>query len=179
VLTILKMKVICLFALVVVGISSAEEIKARVNLTNFAGDTPKDGGYLDLVQINGKLKITGEVKNLQPEGLHGFHVHEKGTTDDKCKASGPHYNPNNKNHGSPTDSERHVGDLGNILADKDGNAKINIIDSIALLNGDQSVLGRAVVIHAKSDDLGKGNSPDSKKTGNAGDRLLCGVIGKV
>ena len=42
--------------------------------------------------------------------------------------------------------------------------------------GDRSVVGRGMVIHKDEDDLGKGGDAESKKTGNAGDRLACGII---
>lgn len=45
------------------------------------------------------------------------------------------------------------------------------------LIGPYSIVGRSVVVHAGTDDLGKGGHQDSLTTGNAGGRAACGVIG--
>lgn len=110
-------------------------------------------------------------------GKHGFHIHEKGDLSDGCASTGGHYNPDKVSHGAPNDQVRHVGDLGNLVADEHGIAKTSFSDTVVSLYGSRSVLGRAIVIHAEIDDLGKTNHPDSLKTGNAGGRVACGVIG--
>ncbi|KAK1800395.1 hypothetical protein P4O66_005632 [Electrophorus voltai] len=122
------------------------------------------------------VKITGEITGLTP-GLHGFHVHAFGDNTNGCISAGPHFNPKNKNHGGPNDEVRHFGDLGNVSAGANGVAKVNIEDKLVSLTGPNSVIGRTMVIHAKEDDLGKGGDEESLKTGNAGGRLACGVIG--
>ncbi len=50
-------------------------------------------------------------------------------------------NPFGKTHGAPSDSERHVGDLGNFKTDGQGNAKGSVSDSLIKLFGEHSVLG--------------------------------------
>lgn len=122
------------------------------------------------------MEVTGEITGLS-KGLHGFHIHEFGDNTNGCISAGPHFNPDNKDHGAPADSDRHVGDLGNIEAGADGVAKINIKDSVISLQGRNNVIGRTVVVHADPDDLGKGGHELSKTTGNAGARSACGVIG--
>ncbi|EGY21106.1 superoxide dismutase [Verticillium dahliae VdLs.17] len=86
-------------------------------------------------------------------------------------------NPHSKNHGAPSDEDRHVGDLGNIKTDAQGNSKGSVQDSFIKLIGPHSVIGRTVVVHGGTDDLGKGGHAESLKTGNAGPRPACGVIG--
>lgn len=50
-------------------------------------------------------------------------------------------NPFSKQHGAPSDTERHVGDLGNFKTDEQGNAKGSIKDEHIKLYGKESVVG--------------------------------------
>lgn len=56
----------------------------------------------------------------------------------------------NKNMHSET---RHAGDFGNIIADDYGVAKFSFIDYTLSFKGDNSVIGRSVIVHEKEDDL--------------------------
>jgi len=125
---------------------------------------------------NGPTTVTGTFTGLNP-GLHGFHVHALGDTTNGCMSTGPHFNPAGKEHGAPEDENRHAGDLGNITVGEDGTVNFTIVDDQIPLSGPNSIIGRAVVVHADPDDLGKGGHELSKSTGNAGGRLACGIIG--
>ncbi|KAK6117333.1 hypothetical protein DH2020_048924 [Rehmannia glutinosa] len=116
---------------------------------------------------DGPTTVTGNLSGLKP-GQHGFHVHALGDTTNGCMSTGPHFNPASKEHGAPDDEVRHAGDLGNVTVGEDGQIP---------LTGPHSIIGRAVVVHADPDDLGKGGHELSKTTGNAGGRVACGIIG--
>lgn len=89
--------------------------------------------------------MTGEITGLE-EGLHGFHIHQFGDYSSGCVSAGGHFNPHSKQHGGPTDENRHAGDLGNIKADSSGKAIINITDKQIPLSGENSIIGRSVVV---------------------------------
>jgi superoxide dismutase, Cu-Zn family len=144
--------------------------------------------YPEQSKVRGTISFTQEaldaptniacmVQGLNPKANHGFHIHEFGDLTEGCKTAGPHYNPKDSTHGGPSSAKRHVGDLGNLTADDNGVANICFTDKIISLYGDQSVVGRSVVVHANEDDLGATDHPESSKTGNSGPRIACGVIG--
>lgn len=140
--------------------------------------TGKVFGQVDFVQgSDGNVTISGEIQNVADKTQHGFHIHEFGDTTNGCTSAGAHFNPDNCDHAGPQDSIRHVGDLGNITGGSGNVAKFQFKDSVIQLTGSRSIIGRALVLHEKEDDLGRGGNPDSKKTGNAGGRVACGVIG--
>ncbi len=129
------------------------------------------GGNVSFTQKGDKVLVVANVNGLTP-GLHGFHVHEYGD----CSASdamsaGGHFNPAGKPHGAPNSAEHHGGDLGNLTADKSGNATLSVeVDGITLDQSANSIIGKGVIVHANPDDL------TSQPAGNAGPRLACGVI---
>jgi len=122
-------------------------------------------------------KITWSITGNDANAERGMHVHAFGDNTNGCTSAGPHFNPYNKTHGAPEDDERHVGDLGNFKTDGQGNAEGSVTDKLIKLIGPDSVVGRTIVVHGGTDDLGRGGHEESKKTGNAGPRPACGVIG--
>jgi Cu-Zn family superoxide dismutase len=132
--------------------------------------------YLEELSTD-KTKIFGKISGLNKNSQHAIHIHESGDLTENCKSLCAHYNPFNKKHGGPNDDERHVGDLGNLSTDDNGYCQFEIIDKLVKLRGEYSVLGRSIVIHEGTDDLGLGGHNDSHITGHAGARIVCGIIG--
>jgi Cu-Zn family superoxide dismutase len=118
------------------------------------------------------VKVVAHVEGLSPGQKHAIHVHQFGdcSAPDAMSAGG-HYNPEGHQHGLPETEKRHAGDLGNLAADSEGKAHYEItVDNISIAGVKNPVIGRAVIVHAKTDDGGQ-------PVGNAGARIACGVIG--
>ncbi len=129
-------------------------------------------GTVTFTQIGDVVRITGEITG-HTKGPKGFHIHEKGD----CSAqdgmsTGGHFNPAKHKHGGPYDPVKHAGDLGNLVFNAEGVAKINFTVGDISVSKDKpdGIVGRAVIVHAVNDDF------KTDPTGNAGGRVACGVI---
>jgi len=126
----------------------------------------KTSGSVSFTKVADGVKVEVNLTGLTP-GKHGFHIHEKPKCSNNGKDAGGHFNPLSQSHGDRTAKVRHVGDLGNITADKNGVAKMEFIDKTISINLPNSIVIRALIIHEKADEF-------SQPTGNAGSRVGCG-----
>jgi len=125
-----------------------------------------------------KIRIDLNIVGLKPSSTHGFHIHEAGDLTDKCTSMCSHFNPYGNTHGCPGMKNRHVGDLGNIHTNPKGEASYHFFDDVIKLRGTKcNIIGRGLIIHSDEDDCGQGGDAESLKTGNAGKRIACAIIG--
>ncbi|MBI3895010.1 MAG: superoxide dismutase family protein [Acidobacteria bacterium] len=127
-------------------------------------------GTVHFEEDMGEMHIEVHLTGLAP-GKHGFHIHETGDCSaPDASSAGGHFNPDGKPHGAPDAAEHHAGDLGNVEPDATGMVMTDIHSNSLSLEGPNSIIGKAVVVHGGEDDL------KSQPAGNAGPRLACGVI---
>ncbi|HSH37454.1 MAG TPA: superoxide dismutase family protein [Chthoniobacterales bacterium] len=172
---LLMMKMNALLAIVSLCVSAvstyaADDVqKAIAVMSPTAGS--KVSGTVTFTKAGNGVKIVAELNGLTP-GKHGFHIHEFGDcSDPKAESAGGHYNPTQSPHAGHDAEKRHVGDMGNVEADASGKGRLELTDENMEFTGDKGILGRALIVHEKADDL------QTQPTGNAGGRLACGVIG--
>jgi Cu-Zn family superoxide dismutase len=122
----------------------------------------------------GWIHMYATVHGLTP-GTHAIHIHEKGDCTSKDGMStGGHWNPTGRKHGkwAQSDGAFHLGDIGNLEAGFDGTATLELTTDLWAIggNGLNNILGKAIIIHGGADDF------TTDPTGNAGNRIGCGVI---
>ncbi len=138
--------------------------------SNDSAERPGIRGTVTISQVNPTSPALYQVRisGLKPNSYHGFHIHDKPITsfndlNKTCKSCGGHFNPTNTSHGSVLNEfphMRHVGDLiNNIRADSTGVANVDFYDDLAVLiptrEKPYTVIGKSIVVHADSDDLGR------------------------
>jgi Cu-Zn family superoxide dismutase len=138
--------------------------------------TPASGskvqGVVNFLQELGQIRVEAHITGLTP-GEHGFHIHETGDCSaPDASSAGGHFNPTDMAHGGPMSHNRHVGDFGNLKANASGEAHYSKVIPNLKVGGTTSIIGKAVIIHEKADDL------KTQPTGDAGGRVACGVIEK-
>lgn len=171
------------------GLLSAAALTVAV-LSSFAQAAPKHGkghAMADLVdgqgQTKGRAMLMQEKDGLHvsvrgvglPAGVHAVHIHTIGTcTGPDFKSAGGHWNPMAKQHGHDNPAGQHMGDMPNMTVGPDGTGSLEtVIPGARLTGGDKPLLdadGGAIVIHAAADDY------KTDPTGNAGERLACGIV---
>ena len=163
------------FAVCTVGVADQQSLhKNAIAVAELkSANTTDVVGSVQFIPHADGIRIVGHVMNLTP-GKHGIHVHEKGDLSaPDFSSAGGHYNPTNEPHAGPDAERRHMGDLGNITAESDGTAKIDMVDKRIKLEGSNSILGRALIVHSGPDDF------TSQPSGNSGDRVAGGIIQKI
>ena len=135
---------------------------------------PVDGsnvkGVVTFIEEKRGVKVVADFTGLTP-GEHGLIIHESSACSGAGSAdAGRHFNPSRTPHAGPNDSPRHAGDLGNVKAGSNGKAHLERLDFVIRLDGPDSILGKAIVIHKYRDDY------ISQPTGNTGPGLGCGLI---
>jgi len=135
-------------------------------------------GTVRFIEQGNQVRIEVDIQGLTPNHKHGFHVHEYGDMTDHCESMCSHFNPYGQPHGGPDSIKRHVGDLGNLETDSRGRVHTVMYDRLIQLRGTKrNIIGRGLILHQDEDDLGHGANEASRKTGNAGKRIACSVIG--
>jgi Cu-Zn family superoxide dismutase len=134
----------------------------------------KEVGKATFVQTLSGVLIRVSIKNL-PAGNLAFHVHAIGDCEPPFLTAGPHFNPDGRKHGLEAPAGAHGGDMPNLHIPPNGNLEVEMINTaISLEKGKANSVfdsdGSALILHANADDY------KTDPAGNAGDRIVCGVI---
>jgi len=170
------MKIICTIA--ALGLLAAAPQGFAQNkqtaTANIVGPDGKEAGRATLTAAaNGGVFIEAEISGLPADKWVAFHIHETGRCDAAThhESAGGHFNPTKAEHGFLAAKGPHAGDMPNQYVGRDGILRAQVFDTMISLDGKtDGVRGRALMVHANSDDY------RSQPSGGAGDRIACGVI---
>ena len=137
-------------------------------------------GRVTFVETGDHLAVEARLSDLPP-GIHGFHVHAVGRCERGTPAfmsAGGHMVIGDQTHPA------HAGDQPVLLVLADRTAELRFTTDRYKLSDLLIPEGRAVIVHANADNYANVptryvREPDAttRSTGDAGDRIACGVVG--
>lgn len=163
------MKNIILLGICAAGLL-ATSCTIKKHYTIYPKSNTKTQGYVDFVQKGKEVTMTLRAYELKP-GEHAMHIHEKGdcSATDGSSAGG-HWNPKGTHHGKWETEHFHMGDIGNLKANKEGVAEMTFTTDkwcLGCTDETKNIIGKSIIIHADKDDF------HTQPTGNAGGRVGC------
>lgn len=127
-------------------------------------------GHVDLKQGPNGVLANIDLHHV-PTGWHGIHIHGTGDCTSKdFTSAGGHASSHHAGHGFMVAGWPHAGDMPNIWANHDAQAKVHYFLPHLNLSDVLDEDGAAIILHAGADDY------RSQPSGDAGARIACGVI---
>ncbi|WP_431689392.1 superoxide dismutase [Cu-Zn] SodC [Hahella sp. NBU794] len=156
------------------SVQAQDATRVSINKISEEGVGDKIGSIILEPTPNGVL-IRPILEGLEP-GMHGFHLHEKGSCEAAEKsgemtagaAAGGHYDPDKEGGHTGPFRPGHQGDLPALFVDEDGNANQQVLAPKLKV---EDMRGHALIIHEGGD-----NYSDKPDLGGGGARIACGVV---
>lgn len=127
---------------------------------------PKLHGTVSFHQCNDGVMVEVVMFGLpkRESGFFAFHIHGGGSCEGVgFSGTGSHYNPGNTIH------PQHAGDLPPLLGSH-GKAYMKVFTDRFCV---EEIIGKTVIVHGDPDDF------HSQPSGNAGEKIACGIIEAV
>jgi superoxide dismutase, Cu-Zn family len=169
-----KLIIICSI-LSIIGIACKTSIanKNEINISFTSKSDSNVAGNANFSEKNGIVTLTAKINGLSP-GEHAIHIHEKSDcSSPDASSAGGHWNPTFKKHGKWGDAEHHKGDIGNFIADANGNGSVKFSTNewcIGCADETKNIINHGLIVHKGTDDF------TSQPAGNAGARQACSAI---
>ena len=148
-------------------------MEPEIVAAQLAGPSGVAGVVTFTEQAGGGVQVVTRVQGAVP-GPHGLHLHQGSSCDGPdFQSAGDHFNPTGASHGGPDSPQHHAGDLGNLEVAADGTGTADVNAGMLTIEGPSGVIGHAVILHEKADDL------TTQPSGASGARVACGVVERV
>lgn len=163
------------FLAVISTTASALAADSTARVTDRAGNFVGTAEFTETA--SGLVWVVVDLKGIA-RGVHGVHVHESANCSAAdFKSAGGHL-AGDRNHGILVEGGPHPGDMPNVVVGTDERLRVEFFSTLlnhsnegkgAMFDAD----GSAFIVHSDPDDY------MSQPSGEAGERIACGVIERV